>query len=418
MLRLHFSLWISAFIASPSREGKQMPNKVECVVAVFAKQNADRDMRFNTNGAEKTNRTAKTFFVVGLSFKTAPVELRERVSIRQSKLGCSGCHLKIAGELSEVVVLSTCNRLEIYGATTRLNVPVDELLGCIAPNDLDLKPYVYVHEGNAMLRHLFSVAGGLDSMVLGETEITGQIKNAYTAAKEARLTGPILNRVFQTAQQTAKEIRTQTHIGRGATSVGSAAVELVEKIFGGDLATKTIMIIGAGKMGEACVRHLAKRGAKSVLVSNRSFERAEELAKAVGGRAIRFDDCQNAMVEADIVVSSTNAPQMILRRPDIEAVMKARRNRPLVLTDIAVPRDIDPDVQLLQNVYLYNIDDLQEVVRENVQSREKELAQCHSIIEGRATALFAKITTTPSKTYDDPVRTQPEWAFCRPAVAC
>lgn len=361
------------------------------------------------SGFKKNHPTTKTFFVVGLSFKTAPVELRERVSVRQSRLGCCGCHLKIAGELSEVVVLSTCNRLEIYGATTRLNVPVDELLGCIAPNDLDLKSHVYVHEGESMVRHLFSVAGGLDSMVIGETEITGQIKNAYTAAKNSRLTGPVLNRVFQTTLQTAKEIRTLTSIGRGATSVGSAAVELVEKIFGGDLARKTIMIIGAGKMGEACVRHLAKRGAKSVLVSNRSFERAEELAKAVGGRAIRFDDCHNAMVEADIVVSSTNAPQMILRRRDIEGVMKARRNRPLVLTDIAVPRDIDPDVQLLENVYLYNIDDLEEVVRENVQSREKELAQCHAIIERRATALLAKLNPVREDIKDPCFRDRPGW---------
>lgn len=363
------------------------------------------------SGTKKNQIRANTFFVVGLSFKTAPVELREQVSVRQSKLGCCGCHLKIAGELSEVVVLSTCNRLEIYGATTLLNVPVDELLRCIAPNGLDLKEHVYVHEGDAMLRHLFSVASGLDSMVLGETEITGQIKNAYTSAKEARLTGPVLNRVFQTTLQTAKEVRTHTNIGRGATSVGSAAVEMVEKIFCGNLAEKTIMIIGAGKMGEACVRHLAKRGAKSVLVSNRSFERAEELAKAVGGRAIRFDDCHEAMVEADIVVSSTNAPQMILHRRDIEAVMKARRNRPLVLTDIAVPRDIDPDVQLLENVYLYNIDDLEDVVRENVQSREKELAHCHAIIERRATALLTKITSVPNNNYETHRSTEPRWVF-------
>ena len=184
-------------------------------------------MKLKLSSAKRSNGKADNFFVVGLSFKTATVELREQLAVRQSRLACRGCLLKIAGELSEVVLLSTCNRLEIYGTTTLRTVPVDELLGCLAPNVLDFKSHVYVHEGAAMLRHLFSVASGLDSMVLGETEITGQIKNAYTTAKEARLTGPVLNRVFQTTLQTAKEVRTHTNIGRGATSVGSAAVELV-----------------------------------------------------------------------------------------------------------------------------------------------------------------------------------------------
>ena len=352
-----------------------------------------------------------TTFVAGLSFKTAPVEVREQLAISLSRLTCAACKLKISGALAEVVLLSTCNRVEVYGVAPENSRQLDSLLNILSSDHRNVSAHVYVHEGEAAIQHLFSVASGLDSMVLGETEITGQIKNAYTAAKEARLTGPVLNRVFQTTLQTAKEVRTHTNIGRRATSVGSAAVELVEKIFGGNLAEKTIMIIGAGKMGEACVRHLAKRGAKSVLVSNRSFERAEELAQAVGGRAVRFDDCQKAMTEVDIVVSSTSAPQMVFSRHDIEAVMKARRNRPLVLTDIAVPRDIDPDVQLLENVYLYNIDDLEAVVRKNVQSREKELAQCHAIIERRAAALWAKIMTVPERIYEPHRSIEPRWAF-------
>ena len=218
-------------------------------------------------------------------------------------------------------------------------------------------------------------------MVLGETEITGQVKQAYQTACQAKLTGGILNRVFQKALQTAKEIRTQTQIGRGATSVGSAAVELAEKIFGTSLASQTIMIIGAGKMGEACVRHLAKRGNRTVLVSNRSYERAELLAAEIGGWAIRLDDCFTAMADADIVVSSTGCPGTVLHREQIEAVMKLRRNRRLILIDIAVPRDIEPEVQSVNGVYLYNIDDLESLVRENVRHRESELEQCRAILE-------------------------------------
>src|SRR5204863_3225023 len=169
-------------------------------------------------------------------------------------------------------------------------------------------PYLYVKEEQDAIAHLFSVCSGLDSMVIGETEITGQVKQAYQNAQNAKLTGRITNRLFQTALQTAKEVRTQTGIGRGATSVGSVAVELAERIFDRDLSQKAVMIIGAGKMGEACVRHLAKKGARSVLVSNRSFDRAEALAAEFGGRAIRFDECLAAMVEADIVVSSTGCP--------------------------------------------------------------------------------------------------------------
>src|SRR5262249_20588146 len=245
------------------------------------------------------------------------------------------------------------NRVEIYGVTDRLNYNPYSLFHLLTTKEVDVNPHLYLYEGEEAVGHLLSVASGLDSMVIGETEITGQVKQAYQAAQEAKLTGRLTNRLFQTALQTAKEIRTQTQIGRRATSVGSVAVELAERIFDQDLSRKTVMIIGAGKMGEACVRHLAKKGARSVLVSNRSYERAVNLAQEFGGQAVRFDECLKAMVEADIVVSSTGCPQTILHREDIAAIMPARRNRPLFLIDIAVPRDIDADVQALANVYLY-----------------------------------------------------------------
>jgi glutamyl-tRNA reductase len=251
-------------------------------------------------------------------------------------------------------------------------------------------------------------------MVIGETEITGQVKQAYQTAQQAKLTGRVLNRVFQTALQTAKEIRTQTQIGRGATSVGSVAVELAERIFK-DLADKTVLIVGAGKMGESTVKHLAKRGAKSVLVSNRSFDRAQALAEEFGGRAIRFDDCLKAMAEADIVVTSTGCPHTILHRAEIEQVMPTRRNRPLVLIDIAVPRNIAPDVQDVSNVYLYDVDDLEVIVQENVKHREQEVARCRSIINERTEAVLAKVAPR-ERIYATEESAQPAWAFSRTPV--
>ena len=350
-------------------------------------------------------------FVAGLSYKTAPVALREKLAVHPSRLRCFGCRLKLGANLSEVVLLSTCNRVEIYGVTPWINGKVHRLFQLLSSTDVDFTPHLYVKEGVEAVQHLFSVASGLDSMVIGETEITGQVKQAYQVAQEAKLTGRITNRLFQTALQVAKEIRTQTNIGRGATSVGSVAVELAERIFDKNLSAKTVMIIGAGKMGEACVRHFAKKGARSVLVSNRSFERAQNLATEFGGRAIRFDECLKGMTEADIVVSSTGSLQTILRRDDIASVMPARRNRPLFLIDIAVPRDIDPDVQQLNNVYLYNVDHLENLVRENVRLREQELTKCHQIIGERCAALIARLSPAPDTRQTPPVQSDPGWVL-------
>src|SRR5215213_2740243 len=191
-------------------------------------------------------------FVAGLSYKTAPVEVREKLAVHASRLPCYGCRLKLGANLSEVVLVSTCNRVEIYGVTPKVNGNVHNIFQHLsASTDVDIAPFLYVKEGSQAVRHLCSVASGLDSMVIGETDITGQIKLAYQAAQEAKLTGRVLNRVFQTALQTAKEIRTKTNIGRGATSVGSVAVQLAERIFDKNLSQKTVMILGAGKMGEA-----------------------------------------------------------------------------------------------------------------------------------------------------------------------
>jgi len=357
-------------------------------------------------------------FVAGLSFKTAPVEVREQVAVRPSLLPCLGCRLKLNAGLDEVVVLSTCNRVEIYGTTASwVQGKMHRLFRQLCPSGIDLTPCIYVKEGVAAVEHLFSVTSGLDSMVIGETEITGQVKSAYKAAQQAGLTGRVLNRLFQTALQIGKEIRTQTAIGRGATSVGSVAVELAEKVFSGDLSDKTVMILGAGKMGEACVRHLTKRCARSVLVANRSPERAQLLAAEFGGRALPFEERMNALAEADILVSSTGSPATVLHKDEIASILPLRRNRPLIMIDIAVPRDIAADVEQLDNVYLYNIDHLQTIVRENSRQREHELSKCNAIISRRAAALMLKIQPNPAKRPGQEVELLPGW-FLGGAAAC
>jgi glutamyl-tRNA reductase len=357
-------------------------------------------------------------FVVGTSYKSAPVEVREKLAVPAARLRCRGCRLKLAGELTELVVVSTCNRVEIYGVSTRpLRRPAklfEELAGC---EDTDFAPYLYVKEGMEAVKHLFAVAAGLDSLVIGETEITGQVKQAYQLAQEARLTGKVTNRLFQTALQTAKEIRTETGIGRGSTSVGSVAVDLAERIFDHDLSEKTVLIIGAGKMGEACVRHLAKKGARNVVVVNRSWDRAAALAAEFGGQAMRMDELPAALAAADIVVSSTGAQHTVLHRAELAGLMPRRRNRPLFLIDIAVPRDIDADVQELEGVYLYNVDHLDAIVRENVRHREQELARCESLITENATALMARFAQAPAPVQERTPVAAESWVLGR-ATAC
>jgi glutamyl-tRNA reductase len=350
-------------------------------------------------------------FVAGMSFKTAPVAVREQLAVIPSRLIETAARLKERGGLSELVLLSTCNRVELYGVADE-GADLMELLVSLARNPVDVSACAYIHTGRDAARHLFSVASGLDSMVLGETEITGQIKTAYETARAANLTGRVLNCAFQRAFQVVKAIRTKTQIGRGATSVGSVAVQLAEKILGTDFKEKTVMIIGAGKMGEACVKHIAKKGVRSIIVANRSLEHAEELAREFGGRAVNYmDDGLAVMCEADIVVSSTGCPETILDREDVEVVMRQRANRPLFLIDIAVPRDIAADVQHLENVFLYNIDHLERLMNENVRQREQALAQCHEIIEEHISGLMEKLQAVPGNPAAAGLAPQVSWAF-------
>ena len=329
-------------------------------------------------------------FAAGLSHKTAPVELRERLAVDQAELADRARKLKSRGELDEIVLLSTCNRVELYGTTQRSSSDIKSLFQFLSSEARELDPYIYLHEDVDAARHLFRVTAGLDSMVLGETEITGQIKNAYEIARNAGLTGRVLNRLFQRAFQATKEIRTRTGIGRGTVSIKSTAVELIGKA---DLSQQSIMVLGGGEMAENCVRLLLKKGAQSIFISNRSLDRALDLATRCGGQAVCFGDCLFGMRDVDVVIAATSSAETLLSCDDIENLMKARRNRPLLLIDLSVPRNIDPAVTGLDHVSLYNIDDLEALARLGVQARERELTACHQIIEAHVAALTEKLHT-------------------------
>ena len=292
--------------------------------------------------------------VLGLSHKSCPVDIRERFSFPDTKIVGSLERLCAPGLASEAVILSTCNRVEIYASTndlsagefqTRLQSYLSEEHG----QPLPANGALYSLSDAACLEHLFRVASGLDSLVLGETEILGQLKKAYDLALQKGFSKKVLNKSFQRAFTVAKQIRTDTNIQRGNTSVASVAVDTAERIFDG-LAQREVLVIGAGDTSEKTARALLSRGAKSILVSNRTFDRAAALAAELGGRAIRFDEWEAEFARVDIVVSATGAPHYILDRPKMERLLQIRGRRPLLLLDLAVPRDVDPNVANLDVV--------------------------------------------------------------------
>jgi glutamyl-tRNA reductase len=329
--------------------------------------------------------------VVGLSHRSAPVELRERFAFAGEKIPEALQALRDSGIAAEAVILSTCNRVEIYAATPLAPdaafVELKKFLIAHHAFDGALGDELYTFAEPQSLHHLFKVASGLDSMVIGETEIFGQLKQAYELAFTHRHTGARLNKAFQRAFNVAKHIRTETNIQRGSVSVMSAAVELAEKIFN-SLAEHEVLVIGAGETSEKTARALQSRGVKKITVTNRSPDRAIALAAELGGRAVPFAQWPDEFEQIDIAISSTAAPQPILDRATLEPLMRRRRNRPLLLIDIAVPRDIDPAVNTLDNVYLYNVDDLQSIADEYLTLRKEEVARCEIIIAEKVAALL------------------------------
>jgi glutamyl-tRNA reductase len=330
--------------------------------------------------------------VIGLSHHSAPVTVRERFAFAEARVPVALQLLKDSGTIHEGVILSTCNRVEIYVSTSLPPARVfpelrQFLVTCHDYRD-PLTDEVYALDEPESLHHLFKVACGLDSMVLGETEILGQLKKAYETALNGGFTGGKLNKAFQRAFHVAKQIRTETNIQRGSVSVGSVAVELAQKVFT-ELEAKDVLVIGAGDTSEKTARALVSRGAARVFVTNRSQEKAAALAAELGGRALAWDTWPEEFPHIDIIISSTSAPGYILDAAKLGPLMKLRLNQPLLLIDIAVPRDIDPDLNFMDDVYLYNIDDLQAIADDYLKQRKEEVARCEQIILDKARALLS-----------------------------
>jgi len=322
--------------------------------------------------------------VIGLNHRSAPVEVRERLAIAPGKLGEVTCELIGATQVREAALLSTCNRVEVYALAAdggQASAAVRQFWQARHQLPDSVTAHLYEHHDRDCIRHLLEVASGLDSMVLGETEILGQVKTAYEAAQQVGATGKALNRLFQKTFAAAKQVRTCTAINRGSTSVGNVAVDLAGKIFG-ELAARTVMVVGTGEMSEATAKALRSRGAGKILVCSRTHERAEALAGQLGGVAISYDDWPTHFGCVDIVISATAAPHPIITREKLTPLMKARKHRPLFLIDIAVPRDAERACEEIDGVYLYDIDDLQQIAQQNRAVREQEIVACRELIAG------------------------------------
>ncbi|HDR47211.1 MAG TPA: glutamyl-tRNA reductase [Geoalkalibacter subterraneus] len=322
--------------------------------------------------------------VVGLSHKTAPVEIREKVAFAPTAMEKPLHALVALPSVTEGLIVSTCNRVELYVTSRDTEEAISQLMHFLADfHQLqvdDLAPHLYAHKGPEAIRHLFRVASSLDSMVIGEPQILGQIKTSYGYATEHKTSGIILNRFLHKAFSVAKRVRTETQIASNAVSVSFAAVELARKIFD-TLEDKTVLLIGAGEMCELAARHFVNNGVSKVLVTNRTYERAVKLAEEFQGKPILFNNFTEHLHRVDIVLTSTGAPDYILHHQEVEGVIKQRKYKPMFFIDIAVPRDIDPKVNDVDNVYLYDVDDLQEVVQANLKERHKEAKKAEAIID-------------------------------------
>lgn len=321
--------------------------------------------------------------MIGLNHRTAPLEIREKISFPEEGLVRCLETLQDLSSLTEGLILSTCNRVEIYAATRDPERGVEEIKGFLAQQHhlhlLEFESTLYALQGEEVVRHIFRVASSLDSMVVGEPQILGQLKEAYRTARTTRTTGTLLNRLLHRTFSVAKRVRTETSIGDRAVSVSFVAVELAKKIFG-HLEGREVLIIGAGEMCELAAQHLVRGGVKGVTVTNRTWERAMGLAEKFNGEAIPFAEFPNSLLRVDIVISSTSSPDYILRKKEVSKIIRERKNRPLFFIDIAVPRDIDPQVNSVDNVYLYDIDDLQEVAETNIKGRQQEAQRAEEIV--------------------------------------
>jgi glutamyl-tRNA reductase len=323
-----------------------------------------------------------TLAIIGVNYKTAPIEVRERIAISREELPETTRALAAVPGVSECMIVSTCNRVELLAAVESQDVDLTKFLH--QHFDLDpalLAPHIYVQRDQDAVRHLFRVAASLDSMVVGEPQILGQVKEAFAVARASGTVAGQLEHLLQSAFAAAKKVRSETEIGSSSVSIASVAVELARKIFG-SLAGRTVFLVGAGKMSELAARHLVQQGAGSILVTNRTMTRARTMAEPFQGRVIPFESIYEAASEADIVISSTGAPHPIFRREHGVAFMHRRRNRPMFFIDIAVPRDVDPAMNKLEGIFVYDIDDLQQVAAAHMAERSREAGDAEALIAG------------------------------------
>ena len=321
--------------------------------------------------------------IIGLNHKTADVEIRERLAFNGQKLEEGVFGLKNIPEVREVAILSTCNRVEIYTCVSNTAAAAENIKNFLSRlhniNRTDFEKSLYLHSGPDAIRHILRVASSLDSMVVGEPQILGQIKDTFDFALSKKTTGVLLNKLMKKAISTAKRVRTETKIAENAVSISFAAVELAKKIFT-DLAGKAFMLLGAGEMAELAARHLLNNEVKDVMVVNRTYETGCKLAKEFNGKAVRFEEFLHELVHADIIICSTGAPTYVLHKEQMQKVMKERKYRPVFIIDISVPRNIDPEINKIENVYLYDVDDLQEVVDTNIHGRKIEAEKAETIV--------------------------------------
>ncbi|MRX74225.1 glutamyl-tRNA reductase [Bacillus lacus] len=322
--------------------------------------------------------------VVGVNHRTAPVEIREKLSFNGDDIGGAMTALKHQKSILENIIVSTCNRTEIYAVVDQLHTGRYYTKAFLADwfgiEKEDFSPFLTFYENDGAVEHLFRVACGLDSMILGETQILGQIRSSFLLAQEEETIGTVFNHLFKQAVTVAKKGHSETDIGANAVSVSYAAVELAKKIFG-DLSSREVLILGAGKMGELAVQNLHGSGAQKVTVLNRTVEKAQNLASKFNGTARGMNELQCALVNADILISSTGANEYVVTKELMESVSKLRKGRPLFMVDIAVPRDLDPELSTLDSVFLYDIDDLEDIVEANLQERKAAAAEIELMIE-------------------------------------
>ena len=335
----------------------------------------------------------QSLFVLGSSHHEAPLDVRDHIALSAKEARELRDTLLADGEFRECLVVNTCNRLEIYGLAGD-GISEEQVRSRIcARANLDrglFDRHSFWHTNLAVLQHALEVSAGIDSQMVGETEIAGQIKDAYASARDAGCTGPILNRVFQKCFQAAKSVRTQTAIGRGQVSIGNIAADLAGRIFG-RLADSRALLLGSGEVAEKTAKALMALGAGDITISSRRFERAKQLAHAFGGAVVEFDNCTAHLGRFDIIISSTAAQHPILEAPRIRSAMRQRPDRPLFLLDLAVPRDIDPAAAAMDNVYLYNLDDLAEIANENLAQRKAEIERARAILKAHAWRLWLQL---------------------------